>query len=86
METWIIDNETVIRLSFFFGIFILVAIWELLAPRRTLNFSKAVRWYSNIGVVFFNSLVMRFTFPVLATGLAVLAQEGSWGFINNVTI
>jgi hypothetical protein len=66
METWIIENVVVIRLSFFIGIFILVAIWELLAPRRPLIFSKPVRWYSNIGIVFFNSLVMRWTFPVLA--------------------
>lgn len=78
METWIIENEKVIRLSFFFGIFILIAVWELLAPRRTLIFSKPVRWYSNIGVVFFISLVMRFTFPLLATGLAVLAQGSSF--------
>ena len=86
METWIIENEMVIRLSFFIGIFIVVAFWELLAPRRPLNFSKQVRWYSNIGIVFFNSLVMRWTFPLLATGLAVMAQEGGWGFFNNVTI
>jgi hypothetical protein len=37
-------NEIAIRIGFFLGIFALVAIWELLAPRRALTTSKTWRW------------------------------------------
>ncbi len=33
-----------------------VAIWELLAPRRTLTISKISRWISNLGITFLNPL------------------------------
>ena len=86
METWLIANETIIRLSFFFGIFILVGVWELIVPRRQLNFSKPVRWYSNIGIVFFNSLVLKLIFPIMATGLAFFAMGKGWGLFNNIEL
>ncbi|NQV37250.1 MAG: sterol desaturase family protein [Candidatus Marinimicrobia bacterium] len=86
MEQWIIDSEAAIRLGFFIGIFVIISIWELIAPRRPLHFSKPIRWYSNIGLVILNSLVMRWLFPVLATGLALIAQERGWGLFNNVNM
>ncbi|KPL16287.1 MAG: fatty acid hydroxylase [candidate division Zixibacteria bacterium SM23_81] len=78
------QNEIAIRVAFFFGIFALVAIWELLAPRRTPTTSKTVRWLSNLGITFLNPAVVRLVFPILAMGLALLAQEGGWGLLNNV--
>jgi sterol desaturase/sphingolipid hydroxylase (fatty acid hydroxylase superfamily) len=78
------QNEIAIRVSFFFGIFALVAIWELLAPRRTSTTSKTVRWLSNLGITFLNPAVVRLVFPILAMGLALLAQERGWGLLNNV--
>ncbi len=86
MEAWIIENETIVRLGFFFGIFLIIGVWELAAPRRPLNASKGIRWYSNIGMVFFNSLVIKFLFPVLATGLAITAGERGWGIFNNISV
>jgi sterol desaturase/sphingolipid hydroxylase (fatty acid hydroxylase superfamily) len=86
METWILENETVLRISFFLGIFILVALWEIIAPRRPLNYSKPIRWYSNIGIVVINNLLIRVLFPVLATGLAAMCHEKGWGILNNQNI
>jgi hypothetical protein len=40
MSELIIHHETAIRLGFFAGVFIVVAIWETLAPRRALTVSK----------------------------------------------
>ena len=80
------DNVTVTRLSFFFGIFAIVAIWEVLAPRRKLISSKLVRWYSNIGIAVLNSLLLRLLFPFMATGLAVIAQEKGWGILNHIEV
>ncbi len=48
----IMSNEAVIRLSFFLGIFAVMAIWEFIAPRRALTVSKVMRWTNNLGLVF----------------------------------
>jgi len=75
--------ENTIRLGFFFLIFALVALWELLAPRRELATSKKLRWISNLGITFMNPLLVRLLFPVLAVNMAVKAQERGWGLLNN---
>jgi sterol desaturase/sphingolipid hydroxylase (fatty acid hydroxylase superfamily) len=76
-------TEIVIRLGFFFGVFALMAIWEVLAPRRALITSKGVRWLSNLGITFLNPVVVRLVFPVVPIGMALVAQEKGWGFLNN---
>ena len=75
-------HETAIRLGFFFGILALVAVGELLFPRRTLRTGKAVRWLSNLGVVAVDTLMVRLLFPVLGVGVAVAAQAHGWGLLN----
>lgn len=86
MNETIFDNEPAIRLTFFFGIFIVMALWELAAPRRELKTSKPVRWLSNLGIVAINTFLVRFLFPTAAVGMAFVAKEGGWGFFNNVEI
>ena len=83
MEEFILNNEKYIRMSFFFGIFLIMAIWELVAPRRVLSVSKSKRWLNNLGIVFLNSFIVRLIFPTAAVGMALLAQERSWGLFNN---
>jgi hypothetical protein len=39
---FIMINELPIRLGFFFGTFAVMALWEILSPRRRLQTSKAV--------------------------------------------
>jgi sterol desaturase/sphingolipid hydroxylase (fatty acid hydroxylase superfamily) len=75
--------EIVIRLTFFFGIFALVAFWELLAPRRPLTTSKKVRWFSNLSITFLNPVLLRLVFPVLAVEMAITGKENGWGLLNN---
>jgi H+/Cl- antiporter ClcA len=66
---FVMNNELPIRLGFFFGIFGMMALWEIIAPRRALQTSKAVRWVNNLGLVFFNSFVLRLLFPAAAVGM-----------------
>jgi len=82
----IMVNEIAIRFGFFFGILVLMAIWELLAPRRALTASKTVRWFSNLGIVLLDTAVVRLVFPIMAVGMAHLGQEHDWGLLNNVEI
>ncbi len=79
---FVLQNEVPIRLGFFFGVFAVMALWEVLAPRRALTVSKAVRWANNLGLVFFNSFVLRVLFPAAAVGVAVFAAEQGWGLLN----
>ncbi|MFK5985206.1 MAG: sterol desaturase family protein [Pseudomonadota bacterium] len=79
---FILSNEVTIRLSFFFGIFAIMASWEIIAPRRALTVSKTIRWFNNLGLVFFNSLVLRILFPAAAVGVAAFAQTHGWGLLN----
>lgn len=78
----IMANEVPIRMGFFFGIFALMALWEMVAPRRALTVSKAVRWANNLGLVFFNSFIIRLIFPAAAVGVAAFAVENGWGLLN----
>ena len=82
INEFVIANEKPIRVSFFFGILIVMALWEIVAPRRALTVSKAVRWLNNLGLVFFNSLLLRLIFPAAAVGMAVFASENGWGIFN----
>jgi len=78
----ITSNEITIRLSFFFGVFAIIAVWELFAPKRALTVSKAVRWFNNLGLVFLNSIILRILFPAAAVGVAVFASAHGWGLLN----
>ena len=81
-DEFILNYEVSIRLSFFLGVFALIAVWELLAPKRVLSVSKVVRWSNNLGLVFFNSFILRLLFPAAAVGVAVTAQQNNWGLFN----
>ena len=86
LNDFIMANEVPIRLGFFFGIFALMAIWEILAPKRALTVSKAVRWANNLGLVFFNSFILRLVFPAAAVGMAAFAAENGWGVLNYYSV
>ena len=81
-DEFVMQNEPAIRLGFFFGIFVLMAVWELAAPRRALTISKVLRWTNNIGLVFINTIVLRLLFPAGAIGVAAFAADNGWGLLN----
>ena len=78
----VMNNEASIRMGFFFGMLVVMAVWEVIAPRRALTVSKALRWANNLGLVFFNSFLLRLAFPAAAVGVAALAAEQGWGLFN----
>ncbi len=86
MKEYILTNEAAIRAASFFGIFIVVALWELVGSRRKLSVSKGLGWINNLGIVFFNTLLLRFLVPLMAVGLAIMAEEENWGLLNNIAI
>jgi sterol desaturase/sphingolipid hydroxylase (fatty acid hydroxylase superfamily) len=75
-------TETLIRASAFLVVFAILAITEILAPRRSLSVSKFKRWRTNLTIVALNPLSVFLVFPLLPIGLALLASEQNWGLLN----
>jgi sterol desaturase/sphingolipid hydroxylase (fatty acid hydroxylase superfamily) len=86
MNIFVLDSEIFIRLGGFFGIFILMAFWELVSPKRNLTSSKPLRWFNNLTFTFFNSFFVRYIFPLSAVAVAITAKNEGWGVLNNVPI
>ena len=80
------NNEVAIRFGFFIGIFLIVAMWEVLSPRRVLTTSKSIRWMSNLGIIFINAVSVRLLLPILPVGLALIAEQNGWGILNNYNL
>jgi sterol desaturase/sphingolipid hydroxylase (fatty acid hydroxylase superfamily) len=76
--------EPQLRLSVFLGVLAIMALWELFAPRRRRDIPRVIRWSNNLALVVIDTIVLRLTFPILAVGLAIMAQERGWGLFNIV--
>ncbi len=78
----LLSNEGAIRLAIFLGILAAMAIWEVAAPRRRIEIPRVIRWTNNLGVVVIDTILVRLTFPIVAVGLALFAQDRGWGLFN----
>ena len=75
--------EASIRLGAFAGVFGLMALWEVAAPRRRLRVGKR-RWVGNLALTSFNTVLLRVAVPLGAYGAAEVAAEQGWGLLNLV--
>lgn len=83
------ENEALIRLSVFAGLFALFATIEALAPRRARTQPRSKRWVTNWAITITNTLTLRlmaFALPLLAVGAAVDAGQNSWGLFNRIDL
>src|SRR6266849_2176164 len=69
----LVGNEPGIRLGVFVSAFVLIALWELFAPRRVLEIPRRVRWANNLGLAVVNIFFVRVSIPSAADGMAILA-------------
>jgi sterol desaturase/sphingolipid hydroxylase (fatty acid hydroxylase superfamily) len=81
-----LENEAAIRLVFFLGTLLVLAFMERWAPRRVLNTPKPARWFANLGIVTANTFIVRFLFPVLPAGFAILCRQEGWGLLNHFQV
>ncbi len=82
MSEVLLQHEPAVRLSIFAAVFVVMALWEVLAPRRRQTVGRVTRWPSNLGVVAIDTLLVRVLFPTTAVGLALLAEAKGWGLFN----
>lgn len=84
MEELFYQYESVIRLGAFLGIFALLALWELSAPKRELLELRRFRWFSNIGLIVIANILIRFIIPTAAVGIALHAEQEQLGFLYHL--
>jgi len=82
----LMKTEMLIRLGAFRGVFIALAVAEVLVPRRKRSFSRVQRWFINLTIVALNPLSVALIFPILPVGLALLASEQHWGLLNQLAM
>ena len=82
MTESLLATEPQLRLIVFLGVLVAMAVWELAAPRRRQEIPRVIRWTNNLGLVVIDTIVLRLSFPILAVGLAVIAQDRGWGLFN----
>lgn len=86
MNSFFIQFEAFLRLVFFLGIFCGMVLWERFSPRRSLTQNRTTRWLNNIGLVAFNTLLVRLLFPAAAVGAAVYAEAKGWGLLRQAAL
>ena len=78
--------EPVLRFVAFVGAFVLVALWEVLAPKRESRFTRAQRWPRNLGLAALNAGIVRLVAPGAAIAVAMAGEAHGWGLFNVVTL
>jgi sterol desaturase/sphingolipid hydroxylase (fatty acid hydroxylase superfamily) len=78
------ESVSMLRLGVFFGLFALMAVWEVVGPRRARSVSRLRRWPGNVGVALIDTLVTRLVAPAGAVGFALLADARGWGALHQV--
>jgi sterol desaturase/sphingolipid hydroxylase (fatty acid hydroxylase superfamily) len=86
MTETILANEPMLRLAVFLGVLVAMAGWELAAPRRRQDIPRVIRWTNNLALVVVDTVILRLTFPILAVGLALMAEERGWGLLNALDV
>lgn len=75
-------TEEIVRITFFLGTLVLVAAWELIAPRRPLTCSRGERWFVNLSMVALDTALARLLLPVFPVGLAIAVRSRGGGLLN----
>jgi sterol desaturase/sphingolipid hydroxylase (fatty acid hydroxylase superfamily) len=74
--------EPQLRLAVFLGVLVAMVVWEIAAPRRRQEIPRVIRWTNNLALVVVDTIVLRLSFPILAVGLATMAEDRGWGLFN----
>ena len=82
MTETLLAMEPQLRMAIFLGVLAVMALWELAAPRRRQDIPRLLRWSNNLALVVLDTLLVRLAFPLVAVGLALIAEDRGWGLFN----
>jgi sterol desaturase/sphingolipid hydroxylase (fatty acid hydroxylase superfamily) len=81
-------SDGAIRLAAFVGILLLMALAEVLWPKRKLEVGKSGRWVTNLGIGVVDALLLRLlamlAVPVAAVAAGFYAERNGIGLLNQV--
>ena len=69
----------------YFGVLIVIALFECVVPRRTPGDTLPLRWVGNVAITIVDTIVVRLLFPIVGLAWAVLCDEHGWGALNRVS-
>ena len=71
-----------LRLTAFVGVFVLMAVWETVAPRRGRQFKRRSRWPHNAALLAIDLAVVRVLVPGIVIAVAMAGELNGWGLFN----
>ena len=80
----LLANAGSLRLATFVAVFALMAIWELVVPRRAGDPPRSARWPGNLGILLVDAVLLRLVFPAAAVGFAAVVEARGWGLLSLV--
>ena len=79
---WVMVNEKPLRSGIFFGMLIMMGLFEIVAPRRKRLLPRLLRWSNNLALLVLNIVIARWLFPLAAVGVAAYVASNGWGLMN----
>jgi sterol desaturase/sphingolipid hydroxylase (fatty acid hydroxylase superfamily) len=71
-----------LRIGIFITVLLSMLLLEIAIPRRTPNFSKPVRWSTNLLMIVIDTIVVRLLLPITSLGVALYATTNEWGLLH----
>lgn len=81
---FLLNHEPQIRLSFMFGVLLVMALWEVFWPRRQRVMTRPQRWIGNFGLIVVDTIAVRLLLPLAAVQYAAGVQQKGWGLLNQL--
>lgn len=86
LEQIVLAHEPLLRLGLFVGVFVVIASWERVSPRRVLRVARGGRWFANLALVTLNTVMLRLAVPLAAAGMAAFCAQHGWGLFNYYSV
>lgn len=86
MGEFLLSHEPLVRSGSFLLVLAAMAAAEVYSPRRRREIPRVLRWTNNLALVVLDTAIVRLVFPVLAVGVAVLAERQGFGLLAVWTI
>lgn len=77
-----VASEPILRMAAFAGVLCIMALAEVLAPRRSQAVGRARRWPANLGMVLISALLIKLIFPLSAVAFALWCETRGFGLFN----